>query len=78
MRTEIKMPQMSQKTLQSVLALWNKMPGETVRVGEVLCEIETDKVVSEVESPVNGTVTQIFCEEGDEIAAGTVIAIVEN
>jgi 2-oxoglutarate dehydrogenase E2 component (dihydrolipoamide succinyltransferase) len=56
---------------------WKKKPGDAVSEGEGLVEVESDKVVTEIESPASGTLVERFAEEGDKVAAGAVIALIE-
>ena len=75
MPVDIIMPalEMSQDTGQ--LVRWFKSEGELVRQGEPLMEIETDKMVLEIESPGTGVLTQVTAAPGEEIPVGKVIAL---
>ncbi len=65
------MPQMS----EGAIARWAKSVGESVKAGEVLLEVEADKVVVDVESPHDGVVSEILVPEGiREVEVGTLIA----
>ena len=77
MKVELKMPKLRANTDTAVLCAWCKESGETFESGEVLCEVETDKVVHQVEAEQSGVMGRQFAEEGDEVAVGTVIAEVE-
>ncbi|HWH77927.1 MAG TPA: biotin/lipoyl-containing protein [Candidatus Binatus sp.] len=57
---------------------WIKSPGETVKKGEGLLEVETDKVNVEVEAPDDGTLNSISANEGDFVKFGAVVAVVEK
>lgn len=57
---------------------WIKSPGETVRKGEALLEVETDKVNVEVEAPDDGKLSSISANEGDFVKFGAVVAVVEK
>ena len=57
---------------------WHKAPGETVRKDESLVDLETDKVVLEVPSPVDGVMGQILAEIGAVVTAGAVLAAIEE
>ncbi|KAF5074148.1 biotin attachment protein [Acetobacterium wieringae] len=76
MKKNIQMPKLSEQMESGVLASWNKEVGEVVEKGEVLFEIEMDKVVSEVESMESGVLEAVFFEEGDEIKADEIIAVI--
>jgi pyruvate dehydrogenase E2 component (dihydrolipoamide acetyltransferase) len=73
---EIKMPNLSQTTNEVMLIKWLIKPGDTVKKGQPLCEIESDKSVMEVESFTSGTVLQLLAEANTSVEAGTVIALI--
>lgn len=74
----IKMPKLSANMKNGVLVSWNKHPGEPVKKGDILFEVETDKVVSEVESLEDGTLNKILFEEGDKVKVDEAIAEIET
>ena len=76
MKKNIQMPKLSEKMESGILAAWNKNAGERAEKGEVLFEIETEKVVSEVESMESGVLEAVFFEAGDEIKADEIIAVI--
>jgi pyruvate/2-oxoglutarate dehydrogenase complex dihydrolipoamide acyltransferase (E2) component len=57
---------------------WIKSPGETVKKGEALLEVETDKVNVEVEAPDDGRLSSISVNEGDFVKFGAVVAVIEK
>jgi len=73
---KIKMPNLSQTTNEVMLINWLIEPGDTVKKGQPLCEVESDKSVMEVESFTSGTVLQLLAEANTSIEAGTVIALI--
>jgi pyruvate/2-oxoglutarate dehydrogenase complex dihydrolipoamide acyltransferase (E2) component len=73
----IRMPKLSDKMEKGVLVAWTKEPGQTVKKGEVIFELETDKVVSEIESMENGTLEQVLFHEGDEVKVDEIVAVIE-
>lgn len=73
---EIKMPNLSQTTNEVMLIKWLIEPGDTVKKGQPLCEVESDKSVMEVESFTSGTVLELLAEANTSIEAGTVIALI--
>ena len=77
MKKEIRMPHFGDGTGSAVLCAWLKEPGETYHKGEALCEIEAKKVVSQLEAETDGVLVRQLAEEGDEVAAGEVLAEVE-
>ena len=74
MATEIKAPVFPESVADGTIATWHKQPGEAVARDEVICDIETDKVVLEVVAPADGTIAQIIKNEGDTVLSSEVIA----
>jgi pyruvate dehydrogenase E2 component (dihydrolipoamide acetyltransferase) len=72
--TTIKMPQLGETIIEGTILKWLKGEGETIGRDEPLFEISTDKVDTEVPSPVNGTVSKILVEEGQTVPVGTDLA----
>ena len=77
MATEIKAPVFPESVADGTVATWHKQPGEAVARDEVICDIETDKVVLEVVAPADGTIAQIIKGEGDTVLSDEVIATFE-
>lgn len=77
MKKIIKMPKLSANMETGVLAAWSKQPGDTVKKGEVLFEVETEKVVSEIECIEDGILEEAFFEEGDEVKVDEIVAVLE-
>jgi pyruvate dehydrogenase E2 component (dihydrolipoamide acetyltransferase) len=73
---EIQMPKLSDTMTEGTLVAWKKKKGDKVTAGEVLAEIETDKATMEWESPEDGTLTEIFVEEGGKVEVGQKIAFI--
>src|SRR6056297_773951 len=74
---EIKMPKMGESVQEATITKWFIEKGQTVEEDEALLEIATDKVDSEVPSPVDGKVIDIKYETGDVVPVGEVIAIID-
>ena len=74
MATEIKAPVFPESVADGTIATWHKQPGEAVSRDEVICDIETDKVVLEVVAPADGTIVAIIKNEGDTVLSDEVIA----
>lgn len=72
---EIVMPALEMAQEHGLLVRWLKAEGEFVQKGEPLMEIETDKALTEIESPDSGTLSQISAQPGDEVPVGRVIAV---
>lgn len=77
MPTDIVMPKVGGYDVQNAtLVRWHKQEGETVQVGEILSEIESDKATLELPAPVAGILLRILITEGTNVPVGTVLAIV--
>src|SRR5712691_11278197 len=74
MATQVKMPQLGETVVEGTITRWLKREGETVGIDEPLVEVSTDKVDSEIPSPVAGTVAKIHAGEGETVTVGSVIA----
>lgn len=77
-RIEVVMPQMGESVVEATVIEWSKSVGDTVEEDETLLEISTDKVDSEVPSPISGTLVEILAEADETIEVGQVIAIVST
>ncbi len=75
---EIVMPKMGESIIEATITKWLKNVGETLEEDESMVEIATDKVDSEIPSPVDGVLTEILFNEGDVVPVGTVIALVKT
>ena len=73
---EITLPQLGETVTEGTITKWFKQVGDTVAEDEPLFEVSTDKVDTEVPSPVAGVLTEIRVPEGETVAVGTVIAVV--
>lgn len=73
---EITLPQLGETVTEGTITRWFKKIGEQVAADEPLFEVSTDKVDTEVPSPIAGVLTEIRVPEGDTVAVGTVIAVV--
>jgi pyruvate dehydrogenase E2 component (dihydrolipoamide acetyltransferase) len=70
------MPKLSDTMTEGTLLAWKKKKGDKVSAGEVLAEIETDKATMEWEAPEDGTLTEIYVEEGGKVNVGDKIAFI--
>jgi pyruvate dehydrogenase E2 component (dihydrolipoamide acetyltransferase) len=75
---EIKMPRLSDTMEEGAISTWHKRPGDTVAVGDVLVEIETDKAVMEYEAYQGGTLAEILVPEGQNADIGAPIALLDD
>ncbi|MFZ0916614.1 MAG: pyruvate dehydrogenase complex dihydrolipoamide acetyltransferase [Candidatus Udaeobacter sp.] len=73
---EIQMPKLSDTMTEGTVLAWKKKKGDQVSAGEVLAEIETDKATMEWESPEDGTLTEIYVQEGGKVNVGDKIAFI--
>src|SRR5438874_5442984 len=73
---EIQMPKLSDTMTEGTLVAWKKKKGDKVSTGDVIAEIETDKATMEWESPEDGTLTEIYVQEGGKVNVGDKIAFV--
>ncbi|ATY10541.1 2-oxoglutarate dehydrogenase, E2 component, dihydrolipoamide succinyltransferase [Amycolatopsis sp. AA4] len=74
--TEVKLPELGESVTEGTVTRWLKQVGETVEVDEPLLEISTDKVDTEVPSPVAGTVLEIRAGEDETVEVGGVLAVI--
>src|SRR5438067_5020565 len=70
------MPKLSDTMTEGTLVAWKKKKGDQISAGEVLAEIETDKATMEWESPEDGTLTEIYVQEGGKVNVGDRIAFI--
>jgi len=76
--TSVTMPQLGETVVEGTITKWLKKEGETVERDEPLFEISTDKVDTEVPSPVGGKVVAIKVPEGETVSVGTELALIES
>ena len=77
-RIDIVMPQMGESITNGTITKWNKAPGEEVDVDDILFEISTDKVESEIPSPVKGRLVSHLFKEGETVDVGIKVAEIED
>ncbi|BAO44527.1 2-oxoglutarate dehydrogenase complex dihydrolipoyllysine-residue succinyltransferase [Thiolapillus brandeum] len=77
MSTEIRVPTLPESVTDATVLSWHKQPGDSVRRDENILDLETDKVVLEVPSPVDGTLVELRANEGDLVEADDILAIIE-
>ena len=70
------MPQLGETVADGTVTKWFKKVGDVVQRGEPLFEVSTDKVDTEIPSPVDGTITEILVQEGETVDVGTVLAVI--
>ena len=77
MEKELTMPKLRPEMENGVLCAWLKEEGDTVTAGEPLFEIETDKVVNQIEATESGVLKKQLVEEGDTVAVDEAVAVLE-
>ena len=75
---EIRMPKLDQDMTSAVLTEWLFNVGDEVKEGQGVARIDTDKVETEIESPVAGTVRSLLVAEGEVCAVGSIIMTIEE
>ncbi|NIJ69115.1 dihydrolipoyllysine-residue succinyltransferase [Xanthomonas sp. 60] len=78
MATEVKAPVLPESVADGTIATWHKKVGDAVKRDENLLDLETDKVVLEVPSPVDGVLKELKFQEGDTVTSAQVVAIIEE
>ncbi|HRJ41410.1 MAG: 2-oxo acid dehydrogenase subunit E2 [Caldilineaceae bacterium] len=76
MPTPIKMPQLGETVVEGTVARWLKQPGDRVERQEIVLEISTDKIDTEIPAPTAGTLLQITAAEGQTVRVGTIIGYI--
>ena len=70
------MPQLGETVTEGTISAWHKKAGNAVEKGEMLLDVETDKVATEITAPVTGVLSSINVPEGDTVDVGTVLAVI--
>jgi len=78
MAYEIVMPQLSDSMTEGKLISWKVKPGDRVKVGDTVAEVESDKAIMEVQSFHEGVVKELKVQEGQSVPVGSVIAVIET
>ena len=76
MTVEVRVPQLPESVSDATLVAWHKQPGDSVRRDENLADLETDKVVLEVPSPVDGVIKELKAETGSTVTSGELLAVI--
>src|SRR5919199_2067923 len=75
---ELKMPKLGESVTEGTIGKWLKQPGEKVNKYDLLVEVQTDKVNTEIPSPVSGTLKEVKVEEGQTVPIGTLLAVFDT
>ncbi len=79
MATEVILPKWGLTMEEGTLVSWLKQEGDQVAEGEVIAEIETEKITNELEAPAGGVISKLLVEEDtEEIPVGTVLCIINE
>lgn len=78
MSVNIEMPKLSDTMTEGTLIKWHKKVGDTISIGDVLAEVETDKATMEMEAFDEGVITKILINEGDKAPIGGVLAVLDG
>jgi len=78
MAFELKMPKLGESVTEGTIGKWLKQPGDKVNKYDLLVEVQTDKVNTEIPSPVAGTLKEVKVEEGQTVPIGTLLAVFET
>lgn len=78
MQVNVIMPQLGESVVEGTIVKWTKSVGDNVVADETLLEISTDKVDSEIPAPVSGIVAEILAGEGETVAVGAAIAVIDT
>src|SRR5258708_12800360 len=73
----IEMPKLSDTMTEGTLLRWIKKVGDSVEVGDVIAEVETDKATMEMEEFDEGTLAEVYVEEGQKVEGGQKLAIMQ-
>jgi pyruvate/2-oxoglutarate dehydrogenase complex dihydrolipoamide acyltransferase (E2) component len=76
--TPIKVPNLGTEATSGRILSWLRAVGDHVAAGEVVAELETEKAVIEIESPIAGRITEILQAAGAEVPVGDILAVIEH
>ncbi len=78
MSVNIEMPKLSDTMTEGTLIKWHKQVGDSVEIGDILAEVETDKATMEMEAFDDGVITEILINEGEKAPIGSVLAVLDG
>jgi len=78
MKVDMVMPQMGESIAEATVSKWRKNVGDKVEKDEIILEISTDKVDSEIPSPATGTLVEVLFKQGDVVPVKTKIAVIDT
>src|SRR6187200_1488672 len=75
---EIRVPTLGESVTEATVATWFKQVGDTLKIDEMLCELETDKVTVEVPATANGVLAEIVAKEGQTVGVDALLATIDE
>lgn len=78
MKVTLKMPRISMNMEEGTLVAWRVQPGSSFEEGDILYDVETEKVTNEYEAPCSGVMLEHLCEEGDDVPVGDDVCRIEK
>lgn len=75
---DVIMPKMGESVSEGTIIKWHKKKGDKVKRDEIIFEISTDKVDTEIPAPADGILAEIKADEGDTVEVGSVVAVIES
>jgi pyruvate/2-oxoglutarate dehydrogenase complex dihydrolipoamide acyltransferase (E2) component len=79
MATEVILPKWGLTMEEGTLVAWRKKEGDRVEAGEIIAEVETEKITNELEAPAGGVIHRILIAEGtEEVPVGTVLCLIDE
>ena len=78
MSVNIEMPKLSDTMTEGTLIKWHKQVGDSVEIGDILAEVETDKATMEMEAFDDGVITEILIQEGEKAPIGSILAVLDG
>ena len=76
--TDVVMPQMGVSVVEGTVVAWRKQPGDWIEADETICDIETDKIDTEIPAPASGKVAELLVAVGETVSVGTPLARIET
>jgi pyruvate/2-oxoglutarate dehydrogenase complex dihydrolipoamide acyltransferase (E2) component len=74
MTHDVRLPKLDTAGSEIAVAAWLRQPGDRIQAGDIIAEVQTDKVNLEIESPVTGVLEAIVAQEGAVVVEGDVLA----
>ena len=74
---EVKLPELAEGVVEATITLWHVKEGDHIEKDQDMVEMATDKATFNMPSPQKGVVRKIFCQEGDTVKVGEVVAEIE-